>query len=187
MLKKPKKRSVPAAPAQPIAVSTRAEADAATIEYANARRMCERLQSEFDKAVEHLFGVFSPEYAEHEAVAKSREVAVVAYARRALDEINLGKPKPAKSLRLGFGRVKFTREGDRVVFRAKVDDLLDNLRKFRLRHLIRQRDYFETDDLRTIDAELHERIGFSIEPTPESGRIDLDHHSLATLPEFGRS
>ena len=164
-----------------LVIATRADADRATIEYARLLRTCERLQQQFDEEVEHLYRLFHREYAENEARAAAYELAIVTFAEAALEQQNVGKAKPAKSLKLALARVKFGRDSDRVIVHVKTEELLANLRLFNHGSLIQQREFVEADDLRTIRAELREQIGFSIEPSKAKPKIDLDHHGLSAL------
>jgi phage host-nuclease inhibitor protein Gam len=170
-----------------ITISTIEEANAATIECARARRRCERLQREFDDAVIALYTIFQTEFAPHQARATANEDAVVAFARTALEAENAQSPKPSKTFKLGFGAVKFTRDGDRVVVRVPMPQLIANLRRLRLARFVKRREYVDSGDLRQIAPELRERLGVAIEPTPVLGKLDIDTLKLAAVPEFAKA
>jgi hypothetical protein len=170
-----------AAATEPVLVTTKEQADEATLAFARERQTCERLQSEFNEAVVRLYTTFYAEYAPHEQRATLLEEAVVAFARRTLDELNASRSRPIRTFVVAYGRVKLSRESDRVVVKVSREQLITNLRKCRLGRLIQSREFVEAGDLRTIKPALHARIGFAIEPTPDSGSIELDRQSLSPL------
>jgi phage host-nuclease inhibitor protein Gam len=161
-----------------VLITTENEADIATLDYANALRECERLQLAFDDEVARLHASYVERFRPHAERANALEAAIVAYARRGLAIVNEGKAKLAKTFQLHYARVKFSRESDRVVIKVPTEVLLKNLRRCRLGDLIQKKEYVEAADLRTIRADLQERVGFAIEPTPSVGKIEIDLQSL---------
>lgn len=184
MVKKPSTKLSLASIGNATVITSENEVDVATLIYAEALRECERIQLAFDDEVARLHAGYIESFRPHAERANVLEAAIVAYARGELAILNDAKPKPTKTVQLHYARVKFSRDSDRVVVKVPTDVLLKNLRRFRLGNLIQKKEYVEAADLRNVRAELHERVGFAIEPTPSVGKIEIDLHALpATVGE----
>jgi phage host-nuclease inhibitor protein Gam len=159
-------------------VITAEEAEAAMLRYADATRMCERLQLEFETEFNHLSDRYHVEFDQHERAAKTNKDAILAYAQGLLDEENSKRNRPKRSLMLPGGIVRFSRESSRVVYSVAIEQVIKNLRRFRLGHLVETKHVVSVPALRKLDPELHGKIGFSLHPAPLVGSIELSDPTL---------